>query len=154
MVNRIPLETVLLGSRRTPLHRTKALSSSQSTVAIRYSNPCSTIRAFSGQSSAPGRSGDFSGSPGSSKLSVARERTPNPNGPVRSPYTRISTCGGLKPSGVTLSERLTRKATATSSPLLEHRNFHSPWNHKLSNSEILCWQRVPFRLSRTHRLRP
>ena len=78
MVNRIPLEIVLLGSRRTPLHRTKALSSSESTVAIR----CSTIRAFSGQSSAPGAGRRYF-SPSSSKLFVARERTPNPDGPVR-----------------------------------------------------------------------
>jgi hypothetical protein len=152
MGNRIPLEIVLLSSRRTPLHRTKALSSSESTV----SNPCTAIRAFSGQSSAlaAGRRlfqlarlvetllchGTDAESRGASKGPVhANLDLPRPQALGASP----------------MSERLTRKARVTSSLHSEHRDFNSPWTpQNLSNSEILCWQRAPFWLSHTRRLQP
>jgi hypothetical protein len=55
---------------------------------------------FLGKALHPGQGGDFSSSPGTSKLLVARARTPNPDGPVRGPYTRkYRTCRGPKPFG-------------------------------------------------------
>lgn len=139
MVNRIPLEIVLLGSRRTPLHRTKALSSSESTVAIR----CSTIRAFSGQSSAPGAGRRFF----LAKL-VETLRCQGTDAESRrastGPYTRISTCRGpsLQSANAKQRRQVPRTWNMVTSTVLG--------TTKTQQFRILCWQRAPFRLSRTH----
>ena len=138
MVNRIPLEIVLLGSRRTPLHRTKALSSSESTVAIR----CSTIRAFSGQSSAPGAGRRIS--------RQARRNSSLPGNGRQSrrastgPYTRISTCRGpsLQSANAKQRRQVPRTWNMVTSTVLG--------TTKTQQFRILCWRRAPFRLSRTH----
>jgi hypothetical protein len=155
MVSRIPLETVLLGSRRTSLHRTKALSSSESTVAIRYSNACSTIRAFSGQSSAPGAEWRFFRlarlveTLGCQGMDAESQRASEGSVHANIDLPRPQAFGRhlvRAPNAKSNGDKLPALGTQELPQSLEPQN--------LNNSEILCWQRVPFRLSRTYRLRP
>jgi hypothetical protein len=110
---------------------------------------------FLGKALRPGQSGDFSSSPGSSKLFVARGTDAE---------SRRASKGSVHanidlPRPQAFGRRLVRAPNAKSNgdklPALGTQEFpQSLEPQNLSNSEILCWQRVPFRLSRTHRLRP
>ena len=126
---------MLLGSRRTPLHQTKALSSSESTVAMRVPQ----FEHFLGKALHPGAGRRF--------FQLARHvetlgcqgtDAESRRASKGSVHAKISTCRGPKPSGVTLPERLTRKSNGDKLPHLEHRNFNSPWNHKISAIQKYC----------------
>jgi hypothetical protein len=142
---------VLLGSRRTPLHRTKALSSSESTVAIHCSNPLyhnssifwAKLCARAGRRlfqltrlvetlRCPGT--DAESRRASKGFVHANIDPPRPQGFGR----HLVRAPNAKSNG----DKLPALGTQELPESLEPQN--------LSNSELLCWQRVSFRLSRTH----